>query len=462
MAVIKRNLEPLTTSELKQNGVPPPTTEKVSGKVWFYLVLLTIQYGAQPLISKRCIKCIQVTEVTVTKDTESKCVCRDNISNADKLARYARRSSASGLGEVTATDCMKDLILTLYVQAYLPCRREVIVTSSVLACEVAKVTCALFLIMKEGNLKKMYKEWTLIGALTASGLPAAIYALQNSLLQISYKNLDSLTFSMLNQTKLLFTAFFTYLILRQKQSVQQIGGLVLLILAAVLLSVGEGTGSSGSDADLILFHGIIPVLVASVLSGLASSLCQWASQVKKHSSYLMTVEMSVVGSLCLLASTYKSPDGEQIRKHGFFYGWTAFTLIPVLTNAVGGILVGLVTAHAGGGFVIVSALLVTALLQFIFDGKPPSIYCLLALPLVISSISIYQKYPYKLKKKERKLSVAQNKVDEIFENLISKKREYLLKGVQTFDLLSSCLRNELSSDNKFLGDAMLFLFYCRK
>lgn len=67
---------------------------------------------------------------------------------------------------------------------------------------------------KGGSLKKAYKEWTLVGALTASGLPAAIYALQNSLLQISYRNLDSLTFSMLNQTKILFTAFFTYLILR--------------------------------------------------------------------------------------------------------------------------------------------------------------------------------------------------------------------------------------------------------
>lgn len=52
------------------------------------------------------------------------------------------------------------------------------------------------------------------------------------------------------------------------------------------------------------------------------------------------------------------------------------------------------------GFVIVSALLVTALLQFIFEGKPPSWYCLVALPLVISSISIYQKYPYQIKKKE--------------------------------------------------------------
>lgn len=74
--------------------------------------------------------------------------------------------------------------------------------------------CALILIAKEGSLKRLYNEWTLVGSLTASGLPAAIYALQNSLLQISYKNLDSLTFSILNQTKLFFTAFFTYIILR--------------------------------------------------------------------------------------------------------------------------------------------------------------------------------------------------------------------------------------------------------
>jgi len=68
---------------------------------------------------------------------------------------------------------------------------------------------------------------------------------------------------------------------RQKQSIQQIGALLLLIMAAVLLSIGEGSskGSSSSDPEQILFYGIIPVLVASVLSGLASALCQWASQV---------------------------------------------------------------------------------------------------------------------------------------------------------------------------------------
>lgn len=331
----------MTAAKLKDPKLNRPGA---SSKIWFFSVLLTIQYGLQPLISKRFVS------------------------------------------------------------------RNVIVTSSVLACEAVKITCAFFILAKEGNLKKQYKNWTLVGSLTASGLPAAIYALQNSLLQISYRNLDSLTFSILNQTKLFFTALFTYFILRQKQSIQQIGALFLLIIAAVLLSVGEGSsnasGSSNNNnnnSDEVIFYGIVPVLVASVLSGLASALCQWASQVKKHSSYMMTIEMSIIGSLCMIASAFKSPDGEAIRQHGFFYGWTPLTLIPVTINAVGGILVGLVTSYAGGvrkGFVIVSALLVTALLQFIFDGKPPSVYCLIALPLVMTSISIYQKYPHRIKKKE--------------------------------------------------------------
>ncbi|CAA2933841.1 CMP-sialic acid transporter 5 [Olea europaea subsp. europaea] len=325
--------------KLKASKPGPNKTNSSTGrKVWLYSLLLTLQYGVQPLISRRFTS------------------------------------------------------------------QKVIVTSSVLACEMIKVICALFLMAKDGTLKRLFKEWTLIGSLTASGLPAAIYALQNSLLQIAYRNLDSLTFSMLNQTKLIFTALFTYLILRQKQSIQQYGALLVLIIAAILLSIGEGSSKAYSTSNPdIIFRGIVPVLVASVLSGLASALCQWASQVKKHSSYLMTVEMSVIGSVCLLASAYKSPDGIAIRQYGFFYGWTPLTWIPVILNAIGGILVGLVTTYAGGvrkGFVIVSALLVTALLQFIFDGKPPSPYCLVALPMVITSISIYQKYPYKLKKKE--------------------------------------------------------------
>jgi hypothetical protein len=143
---------------------------------------------------------------------------------------------------------------------------------------------------------------------------------------------------------------------RQKQSSKQILALTLLISAAVLLSVGESSskGSKGGSSDYVLLYGIIPVTVASMLSGLASSLCQWASQVeltyhvyfpgylwslltcsiivqvKKHTSYMMTIEMSFIGSMCLLASTYRSPDGEAIRKYGFFHEWTLWTVVSTL------------------------------------------------------------------------------------------------------------------------------------
>ncbi|GJN21398.1 hypothetical protein PR202_gb08869 [Eleusine coracana subsp. coracana] len=131
------------SSSTRAAAAPAPSRRKVA----LCLALLTLQYGAQPLISKRFV------------------------------------------------------------------RQGAIVTSLVLATEAAKVICAIILLIAEGSLKRQFSNWTLAGSLTASGLPAAIYALQNSLLQISYKNLDSLTFSILNQTKLLWTAFFAFLIL---------------------------------------------------------------------------------------------------------------------------------------------------------------------------------------------------------------------------------------------------------
>jgi len=45
---------------------------------------------------------------------------------------------------------------------------------------------------------------------------------------------------------------------------------------------------------------------------------------------MMTIEMSFIGSMCLLASTYQSPDGEAIMKYGFFHEWTFWTVVSTL------------------------------------------------------------------------------------------------------------------------------------
>ncbi len=43
-----------------------------------------------------------------------------------------------------------------------------------------------------------------------------------------------------------------------------------------------------------------------------------------------------------------SPLRQTMARDGFFRGWTAVTLAPIVLNGLGGILVGLVMKYAGG------------------------------------------------------------------------------------------------------------------
>jgi len=64
-----------------------------------------------------------------------------------------------------------------------------------------------------------------------------------------------------------------------------------------------------------------------------------------------------------------SPDGKEVWTYGIGKGWTWKTWIPVLTNAAGGIVVGLVTKHSGAvkkGFGLIFGLLLSGILQSSF------------------------------------------------------------------------------------------------
>eukprot|EP00897_Mesotaenium_endlicherianum_P008573 jgi/Mesen1/7744/ME000407S06950 len=292
------------------------------------------------------------------------------------------------------------------------CRPGIILTSQVIACEVLKITLSVGVMAWEGSLGAHVRGWRVREAVVCSAFPAAVYALQNSLIQIAYRHLDYLTFSMLNQTKLLFTALFNFSFLRIRQSRQQVVALLVMLVAAILLTLGQGQSSSSSsskkqqqqssssevEAEAALYLGVVPVLAASLLSGLGSTACQWAAQVKKRSPYLMTLEMSLLGVALLSASLGSLPDGAKLRELGFFHAWTPQAAIPVVSNAVGGILVGLVTKYSGGvrkGFVIIAALIVTAMAQLAIDGIVPSAYVWVAMPLVVTSTLVHTSHPYK-------------------------------------------------------------------
>ena len=234
---------------------------------------------------------------------------------------------------------------------------------------------------------------------------------------MAYQNLEALTFNVLNQTKILSAALSCYFIMGKRQSKMQVISLCILILSTLVIeeiltpnaiisilpsrggapAFGLGNAfkgmmgaSSSFGAKRHVTHGVIPLLVASLISGMAGALTQKNLQGsqggtsilrKKGTSnksppalrppknaYLFSMEMNVASVILLLASLILSSDGRTIIRspRTFFSNWTPETFIPVITNSIGGILVGLVTKHAGSvrkGFALIFGLLLSGMLQ---------------------------------------------------------------------------------------------------
>merc|ERR1711862_330790 len=84
------------------------------------------------------------------------------------------------------------------------------------------------------------------------------------------------------------------------------------------------------------------------------------------------------------------------RQEGLFARWDLFTLLPILTQGWGGIIVGLIAKTAGSvkkGFAVTVGLLFTCLLKGFVEAEPLSPSTYVAVPLVALSIYLHSKYP---------------------------------------------------------------------
>lgn len=225
--------------------------------------------------------------------------------------------------------------------------------------------------------RKLFSGWNISTWATVAFLPAALYAVQNIAALQAYQNLDSLTFNVLNQTKTLSAALCCYLVMGRKQSFIQVLSLFLLLLSALVMErlvpldslfsagVSIGVPEWGSRH---WSHGVAPIMVASFISGLSGALSQknLQSQGGGRNPYLFSMELCAASALILGSSLIISSDGKRIAEDGFWHGWTATTWIPILTNSIGGIIVGLVTKYAGSvrkGFALIFGIFLSGLVQ---------------------------------------------------------------------------------------------------
>jgi hypothetical protein len=326
------------------------------------------------------------------------------------------------------------------------CRSSVVLVQESLKFVVAS---SMLLLSGKHSVKAAVQDWSIGVWLAVAGVPSLLYCIQNLSALLAYQNLDPLTFNVLNQTKTLSAAFCCYMVMGRKQSRIQMISLVMLLLAALIMegmiplpdhleikrivmgdtaghfaphheesiianveeaavtmsdkvSLGEKLGgffkklgkkpqeeervlmaddmnapdedSTSSDNEggfsftetRHFTHGVVPVLIASFLSGLAGALSQKNLQVHNRNSYLFSMELCAASLIILTVSLSLSEDGKTLLKEGLFQGWTSTTIIPIFTNSIGGIVVGLVTKHAGSvrkGFALVFGIFLSGILQ---------------------------------------------------------------------------------------------------
>jgi hypothetical protein len=113
-------------------------------------------------------------------------------------------------------------------------------------------------------------------------------------------------------------------------------------------------------------RGVLPLMLANLTSGLAAALGQKALQKQHLDIFVYGMELASVSFLMVLTSLLWSRDGRQIRTEGFRNHWKWPIAFPIGAHAIGGLLVGLVTKHAGSvqkGFALIFGVLLSGLFQ---------------------------------------------------------------------------------------------------
>jgi len=259
-------------------------------------------------------------------------------------------------------------------------------TSVVMMQECIKFVLCFIILGVRGEIHNATKGWNIWSWIKVALVPAALYSVQNMAALIAYQNLDPLTFSVLNQTKTISAAVCCYLILGRKQSYMQVFSLLMLFASVIIFQEIDFKikfDYSEQVSSTYFTHGIGPILLASFISGLAGSISQKSLQLEGRNSFLFSMELCVAS---IIFYSFNLKLDQTLFDH-----WTFKTFIPILTNALGGILVGLVNKYAGSvrkGFSLICGLCISG-----FFSKGVSYEKVIGASLAACSLLIHSSFP---------------------------------------------------------------------
>ncbi|KAF9953773.1 hypothetical protein BGZ72_005164 [Mortierella alpina] len=256
-------------------------------------------------------------------------------------------------------------------------------------------------------------------------IPAMLYAIQNNLQYVASHALDPSTFQVTYQLKILMTALFSVLLLNRTLPALKWMSLVMLTAGIALVSLEESNHRAGkakdTDSDSAssalgvlleeqkndalykvaaaapsndrpeLLVGLLAVLIACVLSGLAGVYFEKILKNTQGSIWLRNIQLSFFSLPFSLLAVYLK-DGEGVTEQGFFAGYDMLVVTAIACQSAGGLIVAVVVKYADNilkGFATSISIVISAIASVALFGSHIGRIFILGTALVLGATYMY-------------------------------------------------------------------------
>ncbi|OUM63094.1 hypothetical protein PIROE2DRAFT_29060, partial [Piromyces sp. E2] len=278
-------------------------------------------------------------------------------------------------------------------------------STAVVCAEIIKFTLSLILHVffrcreigiKEYNYKMLLSE--LFGKESDCikiMVPAILYLIQNNLQYFSTYKLDVATYQVTSQMKLIVIAIFSVIILKRHLYKHQWLSIFLLAggIALVQFPTGDrATNNNSNNAMIDKALGVLSVFITCLCSGFAGVYFEKILKKSKVTLWARNVQLSLFSVIpgyfigCLLI------DGAEIRKVGFFGGYSSWTILSIICQSLCGIITAVVVKYADNilkGFANSISIILSCVVSFFFFDFNITVLFIIGCFIVLFSSYLY-------------------------------------------------------------------------
>nr|AKN21638.1 slc35a-2 [Schmidtea mediterranea] len=265
-------------------------------------------------------------------------------------------------------------------------------SSMVLMTEITKFVMSAIMFIPE--YKKHGLQLPPFLLIIPFAVPGFLYCLNNNLAVYIQLEMDPATYQVLGNFKILTTAILFRLIIKKPITKIQWIALGFLLLAGITNSYG-GFINKLVVKDLghiyITIAGLIMISIYCTVSGLSGVYTEYVLKNQKELSIhlqngLLYSFGILLNGILFLYQGYDTAD------YAMFTGYTVYTWLLIISQAVIGIIMGVIMKHASNItrlFLISTAMILTTVLSIVIFGLHLNIYFVFAIVLVLAALYLH-------------------------------------------------------------------------